>query len=107
MDMSIGSKSRLNAEHKAFLKDLTNVLISYTPFSGIVDTIKFSHKWFGKKRTAHRFASYVITQDRKNHIKSRSRKIKYFHMNLSKKYNLDRFESPHVISQIKEEIQGQ
>jgi hypothetical protein len=79
------NKLHLSPEHKAFFKDLTNVIISYTPVSGVVDTIKFSHKWFGKRKVAHRIASYVKTRNRRNYIKSRSKKINKNHRKSSRK----------------------
>jgi hypothetical protein len=68
-------KLRLKTEHKEFVKDLTNVIISYTPISGISDTLKFTHKWFGKKRVGHRVARFMKVRERKNYIKSRTKRI--------------------------------
>lgn len=81
------AKFRFGTEHKEFLKDLTNVIISYTPLSGIADTLKFSHKWFGKKRVGHRVARYVKEQDRRNYIKKRSDKIRAAYSKLDKRYS--------------------
>lgn len=69
-------KLRLGREHKAFLKDLTNVVISYTPLSGLVDTVKFSHKWLGKRKVHSRIHKYMLKRERRNHIKTRGRMIK-------------------------------
>ncbi len=89
-------------EHKAFIKDLTYVVISYTPASGIVDTIKFSHKWFGKKRSIRRTIKHVRVLNRKSFIKNRSRKIKESYKRLGRMYHLGAGESPAVISRIRE-----
>lgn len=42
-------------EHRELVKDLTNVIISYTPVSGILDTARFLDKWLLRRRKAHRF----------------------------------------------------
>ena len=74
--MSVNSgKLHLNPEHKAFVKDLTNVIVSYTPVSGVVDTVKFSHKWFGKRRVGHRIAKQIKRHNRRSYIKSRGRRV--------------------------------
>jgi hypothetical protein len=75
MEILDASKLRLNPEHKEFARDLTNVIISYTPISGLFDTLKFSHKWFGKRRVGHRIHRHLSVQGRRMYIKSRSRKI--------------------------------
>ena len=36
---------KIHDEHKEVGKDLLSVAISYTPLSGIVDTVRFMHKW--------------------------------------------------------------
>lgn len=87
MDM-YGNKLRLSNEHKSFIKDLAIVVISYTPVSGIFDTIRFSHKWFGKKRSIRRTIRYMKNNNRRNYIKSRSMKIKGSYRKFEKKYNL-------------------
>ncbi len=74
--MNINSgKLRLNPEQKAFVKDLSTVVISYTPVSGVVDTVKFGHKWFGKRRVGHRIARQIKRQNRRSYIKSRGRRV--------------------------------
>jgi hypothetical protein len=70
---------RLGAEHKEFVKDVTNVVISYTPVSGIIDTIRFGQKWIRKKRMHQRVANYMSRTERKNFIKGRSRRIIALH----------------------------
>ncbi|MCL5423777.1 MAG: hypothetical protein M1385_01690 [Candidatus Marsarchaeota archaeon] len=69
------SRMRLSSEHKAFVRDLTGVVISYTPISGVIDTVKFSHKWFGHRKLIQRTVRHVKVQMRRNYIKSKSRKI--------------------------------
>jgi hypothetical protein len=68
-------KLHLASEHVEFVKDVTNVIISYTPVSGIIDTVRFGQKWLRKKRMAHRVARYMAESDRRNFIKSRGRRI--------------------------------
>jgi hypothetical protein len=94
------SKLRLNPEHKAFIKDLTNVLISYTPISGIFDTVKFSHKWIGTRRIAHRVATHIMVESRRSFIKSHSRKISEKYRRLGRKYHLDSNESFQIIAKV-------
>ncbi|MFI5412462.1 MAG: hypothetical protein ACHQX1_01065 [Candidatus Micrarchaeales archaeon] len=79
----------LSAEHRAFIRDLMGVIISYTPVSGITDTIKFSHKWFGKKRSIRRTIKYMKNVNRKTYIKKRNKKIKEAYSRLARRYNLD------------------
>ena len=67
-------KLKLNPEYKEFFKDLSNVVISYTPVSGFFDTLKFSHKWFGKRKVAHRIHAHVQRTSRRSYIKSRSKR---------------------------------
>jgi hypothetical protein len=75
MDMN-NNKLHFGAEHREFVKDVTGVIISYTPISGVVDTIRFGQKWLNKKKMPRRFASYVQKNERKSFIKSRSRRIR-------------------------------
>jgi hypothetical protein len=70
------ARFRLGSEHKEFVKDVTNVIISYTPLSGVRDTIKFGQKWISEKRMADRVARYIERNDRKSFIKSRGRRIR-------------------------------
>jgi hypothetical protein len=69
------SKLHIGAEHKEFVADVTNVIIGYTPISGVLATIKFGQKWLNQKRMPHRVASYMAKNDRKNFIKARSKRI--------------------------------
>jgi len=74
--MNVNSgKLHLNPEHKAFVKDLATVMVSYTPVSGVVDTVKFSHKWFGKRKVGHRIAKQIKRRNRRSYIKGRGRRI--------------------------------
>ena len=68
-------KLRLTPEHKAFVKDLATVIVSYTPVSGVFDTMKFGHKWFGKRQLGHRIAKQIKKRERKSYIKGKGRKI--------------------------------
>ena len=54
-----GKKYNINKEHEEIGKDLFNVIISYTPLSGFIDTAKFVHKWTVKKKGVHRLARHV------------------------------------------------
>ncbi len=73
--MSINdARIHLNPEHKAFVKDLATVLVSYTPVSGVFDTVKFSHKWFGKRRVGQRMAKRIRKSNRRSYIKARGRR---------------------------------
>jgi hypothetical protein len=58
MDAS-SKKYNLNKEHEEIGKDIINVLISYTPLSGFMDTAKFVHKWAVKKKGVKRIARHV------------------------------------------------
>ena len=74
--MSIDTgRIRLSSEHKAFVRDLTGVVISYTPISGVIDTVRFGHKWFGHRKLIQRTIRHMKIQMRRNYIKSKSRKI--------------------------------
>lgn len=92
----------LSSEHRAFFIDLISVIISYTPVSGVTDTIKFSHKWFGKKRSIRRTIKYIKKVNRKKYIKKRNRKIKKTYSKLAKKYHLDPRTPIPAIAKIKE-----
>lgn len=74
MDVNSG-RLHLNPEHRAFVKDLTAVIVSYTPVSGVVDTVRFSHKWFGKRKVGHRIAKRIKRRNRRSYIKGRGRRI--------------------------------
>jgi hypothetical protein len=67
---------RLASEHKELVTDITNVIISYTPLSGVRDTIKFGQKWLSEKKGPHRVAKYIQQSDRKSFIKSRGRRLR-------------------------------
>jgi hypothetical protein len=69
------NKLHLSSEHKEFAKDVTNMVIGYTPISGVIATINFGQKWLSKKRMPHRIARYMEKKERKNFIKTRSRRI--------------------------------
>ena len=71
-----GGNFRLGSEHKELVKDITRVIISYTPLSGVADTIRFGQKWLDKKKVPHRVARYIQENDRKNFIKARGRRIR-------------------------------
>lgn len=75
MDIYNG-RLRLNSEHKEFARDITNVIISYTPVSGIIDTIRFGSKWFHKRKMHSRVSNYLKERERRNHRKAKSRKIR-------------------------------
>lgn len=68
-------KLHMSPEHIAFFKDLGAVVVSYTPASGVVDTIKFGHKWLGKRKAGHRIAKYIKKRSRRIYIKSRGKRI--------------------------------
>jgi hypothetical protein len=55
----------INEEHKEAGKDFINVVISYTPLSGIIDTIRFIHKWLFKKQAGQRIAKHIESRIRK------------------------------------------
>jgi hypothetical protein len=74
MDVNSGN-FHLNPEHRAFVKDLTAVIVSYTPVSGVVDTVRFGHKWFGKRKVGHRIAKQIKRRNRRSYIKGRGRRI--------------------------------
>lgn len=67
---------RLASEHKELVTDITNVIISYTPLSGVRDTIKFGQKWLRAKRGPQRVAMYIQESDRRSFIKSRGRRLR-------------------------------
>jgi hypothetical protein len=92
----------LSSEHKALIKDLTSMMIGYTPAAGIVDTIKFGNKWFGKRKVAHRTIQYIKDRNRKNSIKKRGRKIKNAYRDLGRRYHLDAGTPTHTIAKMKE-----
>lgn len=62
-----GQKESLGEEHKEFFRDLSNVIISYTPISGVIDTVKFMHKWVVKKDSPRRIV---------HHIKRKGKRLK-------------------------------
>ena len=70
------ARFHFNSEHMELVKDVTWVIISYTPLSGVKDTIKFGQKWLYKKRGPHRLAKYMQDNDRKNFIKARGRRLR-------------------------------
>lgn len=58
------SKINLKYEHKELLHDVKNVVISYTPISGIYDTFKFLNKWLIQRKKMHRFGRKVNSRYR-------------------------------------------
>lgn len=64
-----GTKQIIKDEHKELFKDLGNVIISYTPISGVLDTVKFVHKWVVKKNSPGRIASSIRRSQRRMHLK--------------------------------------
>lgn len=54
-----GARIKLNDEQKEVGRDVVNVIISYTPLSGIFDTAKFVHKWLYKRRVVQRMSSSI------------------------------------------------
>ncbi len=85
------SRLRLSTEHKEFIKDLTTLMVGYTPVSGAVGIITFGNKWFGQKRSLHRTVEYMVEYvkecNRKSYIKKRSRRIGEAHRKLGNKYH--------------------
>ena len=68
--MSMGRKDfTIDSEHKEVGKDILNVIISYTPLSGIFDTAKFAHKWLYRKRSIHRVARFIKRSKRRFRMK--------------------------------------
>lgn len=55
----MATDSKKYKEHEEMGKDIINVLISYTPLSGFMDTAKFVHKWAVKKKGVKRIARHV------------------------------------------------
>ncbi len=51
---------------------MAKVAISYTPVSGIIDTLHFLHKWIFKRRIVHRTISRV-KNERTTRLRSRAR----------------------------------
>ena len=96
------SKLHFGTEHREFVRDVTNVLISYTPVSGIFDTIKFGKKWLHKKRMAHRVARYLQRTDRRNFIKARSRRIRASYERWGRRYNTHSDLPPQLIARMRE-----
>jgi ABC-type Fe3+-hydroxamate transport system substrate-binding protein len=55
------SRNRFNFkyEHRELLNDIKNVVISYTPVSGIFDTLKFLNKWLFKRKKVHKLGNGI------------------------------------------------
>ena len=55
------SRNRFNFryEHRELLNDVKNVVISYTPLSGIFDTLKFLNKWLFKRKKMSRVGRQI------------------------------------------------
>jgi hypothetical protein len=70
-------KQAFGDEHKEFFKDLGNVVISYTPISGVLDTVKFLHKWVVKKKSHHKIAHHIKRSHRKMRMKYFNKAGKY------------------------------
>ncbi len=64
-----GQKQGFGEEHKEFFRDLSNVIISYTPISGVIDTVKFMHKWLVKKDSPHRIVHHIKKKQKKLRLK--------------------------------------
>ncbi len=45
---------KLKYEQREALNDVKNLVISYTPISGFIDTAKFINKWFFRRKVTHR-----------------------------------------------------
>ena len=69
-----GSKFNFRYEHVEFLNDLKNVVISYTPLSGILDTLKFLNKWLLKRKKANRVVSKINRRYRMFRLKMIAKK---------------------------------
>ena len=57
-------KIHIKHEHREVLNDLKNVVISYTPVSGIIDTAKFLNKWLFKRRKIHKVSRHLNSRYR-------------------------------------------
>jgi hypothetical protein len=55
----ISGKDKFKKEYEEIGKDIINVILSYTPLSGFVDTAKFVHKWGVKKKGVKRIVRQV------------------------------------------------
>ncbi|MGI0100211.1 MAG: hypothetical protein ACREBH_00590 [Candidatus Micrarchaeaceae archaeon] len=64
-------KHTFRKELKEFFKDLGNVVISYTPVSGFIDTFRFMHKWIVKKDTSRRLVHHIKRHKKKMQLKHR------------------------------------
>ena len=67
-------KLKLGHEHKEVLNDLKNVIISYTPISGFIDTAKFLNKWLFRRRVAHRIGRKINKKYRMFILRQMARK---------------------------------
>lgn len=63
-------KYNISKEHEEMGKDIINVILSYTPISGILDTTKFIHKWAVKRKGVRRIAKHVKSKYNKNKVKN-------------------------------------
>ncbi len=50
---------KLKYEQREALNDVKNLIISYTPVSGFIDTAKFINKWFFRRRVTRRLGRKV------------------------------------------------
>ncbi len=75
MDVYTSTRMHFGAEHREFAMDMVWLVINYTPLTGVIYTLKFGQKWLHEKRMPHRVARYLERNDRKNFIKTRSRRI--------------------------------
>jgi hypothetical protein len=66
-------KDKFKKEYEEIGKDIINVILSYTPLSGFLDTAKFVHKWGVKKKGVKRIARHVEKHRKRIADKKRKR----------------------------------
>ncbi|MGD0728644.1 MAG: hypothetical protein ABR981_01045 [Candidatus Micrarchaeaceae archaeon] len=67
-------KFNIKYEHREVLNDVKNVIISYTPLSGIYDTAKFFNKWLFKKKKINKVSNHIGRKYRMFRLEQMARK---------------------------------
>ena len=52
----------MKGEHRELLRDFINLVINFTPISGVITLGHFLHKWIVKKRGVKRVAVHIHKQ---------------------------------------------
>lgn len=73
-DIIVKNRFTFRYEHRELLNDVKNVVISYTPLSGIFDTLKFLNKWLFRRKKIYGLSKNVNKRYRMFRLKMAAKK---------------------------------